>query len=156
MNTTTTPPSTATRKRILIVEDEAVIAMDMAQQLRDFGYEVVGIAASGERARRRVQDAAPDLVMMDIMIKGAATASRRHARSARSTTSRWSSLPPTATVRRSSAPRSPARTATWSSPSGRRTCAPRSRSRCTGKLSTTACAAASTGCARRCSAWATA
>lgn len=70
MNTTTTPPSTATRKRILIVEDEAVIAMDMAQQLRDFGYEVVGIAASGERARRLVQDAAPDLVMMDIMIKG--------------------------------------------------------------------------------------
>jgi PAS domain S-box-containing protein len=60
-----TPPS-----RILIVEDEAVIAMDMAQHLRDFGYDVVGIAASGDRAQQLVAEHKPDLIMMDIVIKG--------------------------------------------------------------------------------------
>lgn len=57
-------------KRILIVEDEAVIAMDIEQRLLDMGYDVVGIAASGERARALAQEHQPDLIMMDIMIKG--------------------------------------------------------------------------------------
>jgi PAS domain S-box-containing protein len=61
----------ARQRRILIVEDEAVIAMDMAQHLRDFGYDVVGIAASGERAQQLVAEFEPDLIMMDIVIKGA-------------------------------------------------------------------------------------
>jgi signal transduction histidine kinase/ActR/RegA family two-component response regulator len=58
------------KPRILIVEDEAVIAMDMAEQLREFGYEVIGIAAHGERALHLAATGDPDLVMMDIVIKG--------------------------------------------------------------------------------------
>ena len=71
--TFTTEPTTvaAAPPRILIVEDEAVIAMDMAQHLRDFGYEVVGIAASGDRAVELAAQSHPDLIMMDIVIKGA-------------------------------------------------------------------------------------
>ena len=65
-----TTPETSAPRRILIVEDEAVIAMDMAQHLRDFGYDVVGIAASGERALQLSAQCKPDLVMMDIVIKG--------------------------------------------------------------------------------------
>lgn len=57
-------------KRILIVEDEAVIALDMAEHLRAAGYEVVGIAASGERAIELAAETKPDLIMMDIVIKG--------------------------------------------------------------------------------------
>lgn len=56
--------------RILLVEDEAVIAMDLAQNLRDFGYDVVGIAANGERARQIAHDQHPDLILMDIVIRG--------------------------------------------------------------------------------------
>ncbi len=59
-----------TRKRIEIVEDEAVIAMEMAQRLRDFGYDVVGTAASGDQALALATESRPDLIMMDIQIKG--------------------------------------------------------------------------------------
>jgi PAS domain S-box-containing protein len=71
MTSTTESATMAAPRRILIVEDEAVIAMDMAQHLRDFGYDVVGIAASGERAQQLVAECQPDLIMMDIVIKGA-------------------------------------------------------------------------------------
>ncbi len=69
---TIAPDSTAPAppRRLLIVEDEAVIAMDMAQHLRGFGHEVVGIAASGARARQLAHEHRPDLIMMDIVIKG--------------------------------------------------------------------------------------
>ncbi|HET9821424.1 MAG TPA: ATP-binding protein [Burkholderiaceae bacterium] len=60
----------ASAHRILVVEDEAVIAMDLAQNLRDFGYEVVGIAANGERARQLAHEQQPDLILMDIVIRG--------------------------------------------------------------------------------------
>ena len=62
-------PSSA-RPRVLLVEDEAVIALDLAQQLGDFGYEIVGIAASGERARALAASHRPDLVLMDVVIRG--------------------------------------------------------------------------------------
>ena len=58
------------RPRILIVEDEAVIALDLEQHLIDLGYDVVGIAASGQRALELTRSKAPDLIVMDIMIKG--------------------------------------------------------------------------------------
>jgi PAS domain S-box-containing protein len=66
---TPSPPQLALQ-RILIVEDEVIIAMDMAQQLRGFGYEVVGIAANAQRARELALQTRPDLVMMDIVLKG--------------------------------------------------------------------------------------
>ena len=57
-------------KRILIVEDEALIAMEMAHRLESFGLEVVGTAASGERALALIEQNRPDLIMMDVQIKG--------------------------------------------------------------------------------------
>ncbi|TVQ24223.1 MAG: GGDEF domain-containing response regulator [Spirochaetaceae bacterium] len=56
--------------RILIVEDERIIALDLKEQLRRFGCEVVGIHPDAESAIAAVQDLHPDLVLMDIMIQG--------------------------------------------------------------------------------------
>jgi diguanylate cyclase (GGDEF)-like protein/PAS domain S-box-containing protein len=66
----TAGPGLRGKVRVLIVEDEAVIALDLAQQLRSFGYEVVGIASSGRRAMELTAAQQPDLIMMDIVIKG--------------------------------------------------------------------------------------
>ncbi len=56
--------------RVLIVEDERIIALDLKEQLRRFGCEVVGIHPDAESAIAAVQDLHPDLVLMDIMIQG--------------------------------------------------------------------------------------
>lgn len=61
----------ATEKfRIVIVEDEAVIAMDIKESLEGLGYEVVGIASSAEEAWRVVAAKKPALVLMDIVLRG--------------------------------------------------------------------------------------
>ncbi len=60
----------APRARLLIVEDEAIVAMDMRQQLEDRGYDVCGIADSAADALQMTQQLAPDLVLMDVVIKG--------------------------------------------------------------------------------------
>jgi CheY-like chemotaxis protein len=57
--------------RILIVEDEQVVAMDMELQLLSFGYEVAGIAGTGKEALRLAEAALPDLVLMDVQLRGA-------------------------------------------------------------------------------------
>lgn len=59
-----------TRPRILITEDELVIAADLQRRLVKLGYEVVGIAVSGDDALLQVEDRHPDLVLMDIMLQG--------------------------------------------------------------------------------------
>ncbi|MGB3405438.1 MAG: ATP-binding protein [Microcoleaceae cyanobacterium] len=56
--------------KILIVEDEAIIAEHIAILLRNMGYCVVGIVASGEDAIATVVQTNPDLVLMDIMLQG--------------------------------------------------------------------------------------
>lgn len=56
--------------RIMIVEDEGIIAMDLRHQLESFGYEVIDTAFSGEQAITLAQRHKPDLVMMDIVLKG--------------------------------------------------------------------------------------
>ncbi|MDR3415559.1 MAG: PAS domain S-box protein [Nevskia sp.] len=55
---------------ILIVEDEAVIALDLREKLEELGYTVVGQADTGEKALRLAREKKPDLVLMDIRIKG--------------------------------------------------------------------------------------
>ena len=55
---------------ILIVEDESIIAMDIRLRLLRFGYNVCGIVATGEEAIRKCEEALPDLVLMDIKLKG--------------------------------------------------------------------------------------
>jgi len=56
---------------IFIVEDEAIIAMDLAGKLGHLGYTVCGSTASGEDALIRIQELRPDLVLMDIQLSGA-------------------------------------------------------------------------------------
>lgn len=57
--------------RILIVEDEQIIAADLRNKLRRMGYEVVGIAIAGDEAISMAEQARPDLVLMDVQLEGA-------------------------------------------------------------------------------------
>jgi PAS domain S-box-containing protein len=59
-----------TQPRILIVEDEAVVARDIAQQLTDLGYEIVGHATNAEQAIALAGELRPSLVLMDIKLAG--------------------------------------------------------------------------------------
>jgi CheY-like chemotaxis protein len=56
--------------RILVVEDEVIIAMDIAMQLEDLGYEHIGHARSGEQAIVLTGQLRPDLVLMDVQLAG--------------------------------------------------------------------------------------
>jgi two-component system, LuxR family, sensor kinase FixL len=56
--------------KILIVEDEALIAQDIEAQLTQLGYEVCGIAVSGEQAIQAASLHRPDIALMDIMLRG--------------------------------------------------------------------------------------
>jgi AmiR/NasT family two-component response regulator len=56
--------------KIVIVEDEGLIASDLRGRLTAAGYSVSGIAASGHEAMRVIRQTSPDLVLMDIRIKG--------------------------------------------------------------------------------------
>jgi PAS domain S-box-containing protein len=55
---------------ILVVEDEKIVAKDIEKSLRRMGYDVAGTAASAEEALRCAARRCPDLVLMDIRIKG--------------------------------------------------------------------------------------
>ena len=57
-------------RRVLIVEDEGIVADDLAWQLTQIGYEIVGIAASGEEALSLADQERPDIVLMDIQLQG--------------------------------------------------------------------------------------
>ena len=57
--------------RILIVEDEAIIAMDLQETLGDAGYLVIAAVASGEEALALCAREKPDLVLMDVHLQGA-------------------------------------------------------------------------------------
>ncbi|MFH2133333.1 MAG: PAS domain S-box protein [bacterium] len=59
-----------TKARILIVEDEAIIAMEIESDLKRLGYEVTSIVDSGKKAIQKAEIEKPDLVLMDIRIKG--------------------------------------------------------------------------------------
>ena len=58
------------KARILIVEDEVVVAEDIKKRLEDLGYEVAGIEHTGLGAVEAAEKTNPDLVLMDIMLKG--------------------------------------------------------------------------------------
>lgn len=61
------------KEKILIVEDEFIVANDLKMILKKAGYEVVGIAASAEQARQLVATKKPDWALLDIMLKGSET-----------------------------------------------------------------------------------
>ena len=56
--------------RILIVEDERIVAADISARLKQMGYQPVGQAASGEKAIALAGELRPDLVLMDIRLEG--------------------------------------------------------------------------------------
>lgn len=57
-------------RRILIVEDEHIVAMGIKRMLKNLGYILAGVASSGEEAINKAESTFPDLVLMDIMLKG--------------------------------------------------------------------------------------
>ena len=59
-----------TKKRILIVEDDPMISLSEHQIMENLGYEVTGIALSGEAAVQMAGTDKPDLVLMDIVLFG--------------------------------------------------------------------------------------
>ncbi|WP_445630587.1 ATP-binding protein [Nostoc sp. DSM 114167] len=59
-----------TKAKILVVEDEAIVAKDLQYRLNKFGYIVPAIASSGEEAINIAIEISPDLVLMDIKLKG--------------------------------------------------------------------------------------
>ncbi|WP_035042968.1 HD domain-containing phosphohydrolase [Desulfovibrio sp. X2] len=54
----------------MIVEDEAIVALDIQSRLRSMGYDVVRQVASGEAAVSSARELRPDLILMDIMLEG--------------------------------------------------------------------------------------
>ncbi len=62
--------SETARPAILIVEDERIVARDIAMTLGDLGYLVLGTASSGEEALRMLAQRRPDLILMDVRIQG--------------------------------------------------------------------------------------
>jgi PAS domain S-box-containing protein len=56
--------------RILVVEDESIIAEDLKDSLIKLGYTVPSIESSGEKAIKRTEEIKPDLVLMDIVLHG--------------------------------------------------------------------------------------
>lgn len=57
-------------ERILIVEDESIVAMDIQARLENLGYVVAGIVSSGVAAVAQARDGKPDMILMDIMLEG--------------------------------------------------------------------------------------
>ena len=56
--------------KILLVEDESIEALDIKLTLESFGYEVPYVASSGEEVVEKALEIMPDLILMDIVLKG--------------------------------------------------------------------------------------
>jgi CheY-like chemotaxis protein len=59
------------KARILVVEDDQIIQLDLRLSLKQLGYEVVGAVSSGEEAITKAAQLQPDLILMDIRLRGA-------------------------------------------------------------------------------------
>ena len=58
------------KANVLVVEDENIVAVDIMDRLRGLGYEISAHVTSGEAAIEKAGELRPDLVLMDIMLKG--------------------------------------------------------------------------------------
>ncbi|HEY9597991.1 MAG TPA: ATP-binding protein [Cyanophyceae cyanobacterium] len=70
MNKSLSSTNASRAAQILIVEDERIIAISLKESLKALGYQVVAIAISGEEAIEQATELRPDLVLMDIWLKG--------------------------------------------------------------------------------------
>ncbi|OBI10209.1 transcriptional regulator [Mycolicibacter nonchromogenicus] len=66
MTNPTSDSSPSPARRVLIAEDEALIRLDLAEMLREEGYEVVGEAGDGQEAVELAEQLRPDLVILDV------------------------------------------------------------------------------------------
>lgn len=57
-------------KKILIVEDNAIVALETKERLKRLGYTIAGVIGTGKDAINQVRTASPDLILMDINLKG--------------------------------------------------------------------------------------
>lgn len=55
---------------VLIVEDDPIIAFDIQQQLKDLHYQIHDVVPSGEQALQSIRETVPDVILMDIKLKG--------------------------------------------------------------------------------------
>lgn len=58
------------KAKVLIVEDQNIVALNLRNRLKSMGYSVPTIVASGEEAIRKTELTNPDLILIDIMLKG--------------------------------------------------------------------------------------
>jgi diguanylate cyclase (GGDEF)-like protein len=58
------------QRRILVVEDERLVGRDVQNMLLRLGHEVAGVVATGEEALTVIRERPPDLVLMDVVLKG--------------------------------------------------------------------------------------
>ena len=58
------------KAKILIVEDEGILAMGLKRKLDKLGYEIIGLATTGQEAIDLAGINIPDLVLMDIVLRG--------------------------------------------------------------------------------------
>ena len=61
------------KTKILVVEDESIVARDIRNMLVALGYEVTGVVASAKSAVQKAQETMPDIVLMDVMLQGTTT-----------------------------------------------------------------------------------
>jgi len=64
------PKRSMNKANILVVEDESIVALDLENGLKNLGYSVPARASSGEEAIQKAAETRPDLVLMDIQLKG--------------------------------------------------------------------------------------
>ncbi|MEL6489129.1 MAG: response regulator [Cyanobacteria bacterium J06621_3] len=70
---TTLVAERVTEKRVMVVEDESIISLDIRNSLKKLGYGIAGAAASGDVALMKIANSRPDLILMDIHLKGKMT-----------------------------------------------------------------------------------
>jgi two-component system, response regulator PdtaR len=58
------------RPKVLITEDKSITALDLKNTIEHLGFSVISIVKSGEEALIKIEEDKPDLVFMDIMLKG--------------------------------------------------------------------------------------
>ena len=56
--------------QVMIVEDEAIVSIDIRENLINFGYQVVGISSSGEDTIKNALKNRPEIILMDIELEG--------------------------------------------------------------------------------------
>ncbi len=59
-----------TKVKVLIVEDEIITAMALKEDLKKLGYKICSIATSGKKAIEIVEKEQPDVVLMDVRLRG--------------------------------------------------------------------------------------